>query len=579
MSDRPLPRPHELWIFRSKVALLRVARTARNLVAGPRHHLVQPIDHRLPFVEHRSKLRTALSATEYGLQSGKIQNLRIAVRALNGVSVPAGEVLSFWRQVGPPWRTRGFVAGRELQQGCIVPGIGGGLCQLSNALYDLALRADLEIVERHPHTRPVPGSAAEVGRDATVAWNHIDLRLRAQADFQVEALLTADELVVRLYGLADARRPVPRGLRILNLAPGSCETCGRGACFRHDQPMAQTARETQAHQAFLLDGVTPEFTEQLHHAALPDDIVLTPSPLSERYLWPVPADVEVRNAPFATVRRMGNARRGGSPAQVRDRMFRDTQRVSQSLVAQVPVDADRVTLDLVHVATAAESGALGGREVTVWITRFPLRILQELLDRAADRYPDAGSLRDFRVVPREVEAEWAALQRADHIVCPHPLLAARLSEELQAPVLAIPWCMPPPGPQTERGDYVYFPGPTIEREGALAVREAARGGGFPLVVGGRNLSDPGFWDGVPLLDPASHPMEQAGVVVAPAVAKFRPTALLQALRAGIPVIATPACGVPGAHLVEFGDADGLTHLLSTSLNTLSRPNCAGPTVS
>ena len=62
----------------------------------------------------------------------------------------------------------GFVAGRELREGCMVSSIGGGLCQLSNALYAAALEAGCEIVERHAHSKVVPGSLAERGLDATV---------------------------------------------------------------------------------------------------------------------------------------------------------------------------------------------------------------------------------------------------------------------------------------------------------------------------------------------------------------------------------------------------------------------------
>ncbi len=88
------------------------------------------------------------------------------------------EVFSFWRHVGRPTRGRGFADGRELREGCIVPSVGGGFCQLSNALYAAALDAGCEIVERHAHSRRVPGSMAEAGRDATVFWNYVDLRFR-----------------------------------------------------------------------------------------------------------------------------------------------------------------------------------------------------------------------------------------------------------------------------------------------------------------------------------------------------------------------------------------------------------------
>ncbi|HXP03758.1 MAG TPA: VanW family protein, partial [Stellaceae bacterium] len=90
---------------------------------------------------------------EHAYQLGKVQNLRRAAAAIDGVLVPAGAVFSFWKQIGrASWR-RGFVTGRMLQQGCLVPATGGGLCQLSNAIYEAALQAGCEIVERHAHSR------------------------------------------------------------------------------------------------------------------------------------------------------------------------------------------------------------------------------------------------------------------------------------------------------------------------------------------------------------------------------------------------------------------------------------------
>ncbi len=151
------------------------------------------------------------------LNAGKIQNLRVALRGLDGIEVEAGRTLSFWRQVGRPTRRRGYVAGRELREGCMIATIGGGLCQLSNALYDAGLQAGLEVVERHAHTRIVPGSRAAAGRDATVFWNYLDLRLRGRRPFRIEARLTADdlELTLRGYG-AEAESPA------FDFAPAPC---------------------------------------------------------------------------------------------------------------------------------------------------------------------------------------------------------------------------------------------------------------------------------------------------------------------------------------------------------------------
>ncbi|MEO6907557.1 MAG: VanW family protein, partial [Abditibacteriaceae bacterium] len=139
-------------------------------------------------------------ATEWMLQAGKVQNLRCALRRLHCALIPADGTFSFWKQVGQATRRRGFAEGRLLREGCLMPAVGGGLCQLSNALYEVALQADLPIVERWGHSSIVPDSAAASGRDATIAWNYIDLRFRPTKDVLIEAFLTSDELVVRLRG-------------------------------------------------------------------------------------------------------------------------------------------------------------------------------------------------------------------------------------------------------------------------------------------------------------------------------------------------------------------------------------------
>ena len=67
------------------------------------------------------------------------------------------------------------MAGRELREGCIIPVVGGGLCQFECALTYAALSAGFEIIERHAHTQVIP-LTREVARDATVFWNYVDLR-------------------------------------------------------------------------------------------------------------------------------------------------------------------------------------------------------------------------------------------------------------------------------------------------------------------------------------------------------------------------------------------------------------------
>jgi vancomycin resistance protein YoaR len=194
--------------------------------------------------ESRTKLRSDDRAAEQFYQEGKVQNLRKAVERLDCSVVGAGQVFSFWKQIGRASTRRGYVTGRMLQQGCMIPAIGGGLCQLSNALYDVALQAGCEILERHAHSRAVSGSAGAVGRDATVAWNYVDLRFRSQIPALIRARVTDDELVIAFWvrpGTSVA--PVVNSERHATVKSGNsqradeastCATCAEVDCFRRE---------------------------------------------------------------------------------------------------------------------------------------------------------------------------------------------------------------------------------------------------------------------------------------------------------------------------------------------------------
>jgi hypothetical protein len=101
------------------------------------------------------------------------------------------------------------------------------------------------------------------------------------------------------------------------------------------------------------------------------------------------------------------------------------------------------------------------------------------------------------------------------------------------------------------------------RKGAHALRDAAAALGLEVMTLGAELEGPDFWRGVRTV-PAG---DWAGVaaVVQPALVEEQPRRLLRALAAGIPVIATPACGLrprPGLCLVPPEDPAALIGALA-----------------
>ena len=312
-----MPTRWQALAFHGKAAVFRARRLWQDARGGrpARLHAGHAAAARPVIATARGPLFASGSPAEFALQAGKVQNLRVAARALHGLEIPAGAVFSFWANVGRTTRRRGFVEGRELREGCVIPSVGGGLCQLSNALYDCALQAGIEVVERHAHSRRLPGSSAEVGRDATVFWNYVDLRLRAPFGWQIRAQLSPDELIVQLC----ARPQSSTSRSGLTKAPPpdesppeaeSCETCGMISCFRH--PSAAGLPQS-AITAWLLDALQPEFAAYVEKERRATDHLFLPLDSRRRklgpYRWPSRGFARVHEAPWTVLARSWTSRR------------------------------------------------------------------------------------------------------------------------------------------------------------------------------------------------------------------------------------------------------------------------------
>lgn len=130
----------------------------------------------------------------------RIHNIKLAADELNHTLLNPGEVFSFNGILGKRTSDKGYEkAPILLGDGQKGEGTGGGICQISSTLYNAALEADMEIIERHRHSEPVP--YVPEGKDATVVYNSKDLRFKNTKDYPVEILVSVseDEVTVRLY--------------------------------------------------------------------------------------------------------------------------------------------------------------------------------------------------------------------------------------------------------------------------------------------------------------------------------------------------------------------------------------------
>src|SRR3989441_6893397 len=110
----------------------------------------------------------------------KMHNLALVQSRLDRVTLRPAELFSFWRLVGQPDEAHGFKVASNFIDGKVTFAEGGGICQLTSALYNAALFAGLDILERHAHSIDAYGPSRYVplGRDATVVYGYKDLQFR-----------------------------------------------------------------------------------------------------------------------------------------------------------------------------------------------------------------------------------------------------------------------------------------------------------------------------------------------------------------------------------------------------------------
>ena len=154
--------------------------------------------------KHQSLLRRRLGYADPQLQENKVENLKIACPTIDGILIKPHQTFSFWRQIGEATQDKGYCEGMQLSQGEVVRGVGGGLCQLANLLYWMALHTPLEIAERHHHSfDPFPDEnrVLPFGSGAGVFYNYIDLRFYNPTDltYQIRLWLTDEHLKGAVY--------------------------------------------------------------------------------------------------------------------------------------------------------------------------------------------------------------------------------------------------------------------------------------------------------------------------------------------------------------------------------------------
>lgn len=131
---------------------------------------------------------------------GEEENIAIAANYVAGTVISPGDIFSVNHAIGPYTTKRGYGEGPTYIGTRIVGTVAGGVCKIASTLYNVVVGADLQIIERHPHSMLVP--YVPPGRDATVAWGTKDFRFKNNKNTPIVLWAESTEgiLYIAMYG-------------------------------------------------------------------------------------------------------------------------------------------------------------------------------------------------------------------------------------------------------------------------------------------------------------------------------------------------------------------------------------------
>ena len=129
--------------------------------------------------------KLASFSTKYAASNtNRTTNLRLAASKIDGYVLLPGETFSYNSVVGERTIAAGYKEAAIYENGQVVDGLGGGICQISTTLCNAILFANLEIVELHNH-QFVP-SYVKAGRDATVVYGVKDFKFKNSRNYAIK---------------------------------------------------------------------------------------------------------------------------------------------------------------------------------------------------------------------------------------------------------------------------------------------------------------------------------------------------------------------------------------------------------
>jgi len=129
-------------------------------------------------------------------------NIEKGAKTMSGYVLEKGAPFSFNQVVGPADKDDGYLETKIVVNGNLVPGYGGGVCQISSTLYNALLKCDAKILERSPHSGYSETTSYVLpGFDAAVSYGFKDLKFNFPDQRTVIfTYIDKDRLVAEIWG-------------------------------------------------------------------------------------------------------------------------------------------------------------------------------------------------------------------------------------------------------------------------------------------------------------------------------------------------------------------------------------------
>lgn len=119
-------------------------------------------------------------------------NLKIASKKINGTIIQPGETFDFNKVVGSRTSSKGYKKAHVFTGGDgVAMGLAGGICQVASTVFNTALIANVQIVERHQHSQRV--SYVPLGRDAAISGNVQNFKWKNNTKYAIKVGMTVKD--------------------------------------------------------------------------------------------------------------------------------------------------------------------------------------------------------------------------------------------------------------------------------------------------------------------------------------------------------------------------------------------------